>query len=74
MNANLLKGCIVSCGLTVKQVADKIGIGETTFYRKMNGQSDFYREEISKICDILSISDPVPIFFAKQLAETQEKN
>lgn len=67
MNANLLKGIIVANGLTCKEMAAKIGIDEATFYRKINGQSDFFLGEIVKMCNILKITDPTPIFFAKQL-------
>ena len=70
MNANLLKGTIVANGLTCKEMADKIGIDEATFYRKINGKSDFFLGEIIKICKILKITDPTPIFFAKELTET----
>lgn len=68
MNVNLLKGTIIAKGFTIKQISEIIGIDETTFYRKMNGQSDFYCGEIKKICDILHLSDPTPIFFDELLA------
>ena len=33
-------------GKTMKQVAEALGISTTTLYRKMSGESDFYRGEI----------------------------
>lgn len=67
MNVNLLKGTIIANGLTCKEMAARIGIDEATFYRKLNGQSDFFLKEIIEMCKILKISDPNPIFFAKEL-------
>ena len=41
---------------SVEAIAKKIGISKTAFYRKMNGQSDFYRKEILDICACLGLS------------------
>lgn len=51
-------------GLTVKDVARIIGIDVATLYRKMNGESDFYRHEIQKMCVEIGFDDPMKIFFA----------
>jgi predicted transcriptional regulator len=74
INANMLKGHIVTNGLTVKKIAKIIGIDAATLYRKINGQSDFYCHEIIDICRILNIKDPIPIFFADKLTKTQERD
>lgn len=58
------KAAIVSKGMTIGMVAVKLGISEATLYRKINGSSDFYRDEIQKLCEILDISNPSEIFFA----------
>lgn len=72
INVNLLKAKIVENGTTVENVARSIGIDPATFSRKMYGKtSDFYCHEIIDICKVLRIQDPVPIFFASELAETQ---
>lgn len=51
--------------MSTEELAIKIGIGVATLYRKMSGESDFYREEIYKICKVLRIDNPMPIFFAE---------
>lgn len=58
---------IVLRGMTVSEVAEKLGIDSATLYRKMSGKSDFFRGEIQKLCEILEIEDPASIFFAEKL-------
>lgn len=57
-------------GLTIKGVAIIIGRNEATLHRKMNGSSDFTRNEIQLIKSLLNLSsgEISDIFFAKQLA------
>ena len=61
-------------GLSRKQVANAIGIDPSTFYRKMSNDGSFKRKEILDIVELLDIEDPMKIFFASELAETQAKN
>lgn len=58
-----LEKAIRVSGLSKKEIADELDIDETTLYRKINGISDFYREEISVLCKLLKIRNPKPIFF-----------
>lgn len=53
-------------GFTLEDFSKKIGIDYTTFYRKINGVSDFTRGEIQSICKILDLSNDklYKIFFA----------
>lgn len=51
-------------GVSVRELAEKLGISTVTLYRKMNGESDFYREEINKICEIINTDDILNIFFS----------
>lgn len=62
------KVLLVMKGKTMQNIADLLGINQTTLYRKVNGSSDFYRREIQAICEYLDISDPSEIFFAKEIA------
>ena len=61
---NRLKAQMVLCGLTGKELAEKIGIAEPTFYRKINADGNFNRKEIAAIMEILHIDDPRDIFFS----------
>lgn len=60
-------GKVKENGKTVQDVADFLGINPATLYRKMNGDSDFYRDEIQKLCGFLHIEDPMKIFFAEKV-------
>lgn len=52
-------------GMGYKDVAEALNIDVSTLWRKMNGVSDFYRNEIQTICKLLDLKDPMEIFFAE---------
>jgi transcriptional regulator with XRE-family HTH domain len=54
-------------GLTGREVSEMLGIDESTFSRKMNN-GNFTRSEIAKLIEILSLDDPMSIFFADDTA------
>lgn len=58
------RAAIVGKGKTMKDVAIAIGVSESTLYRKVNGVSQFSREEIQTICRYLKLDSPIEIFFA----------
>ena len=53
--------------LSVADVAKELGIDPATLFRKISGQSDFYRNEIEKLCVLLELDaeDTLKIFFAQ---------
>ena len=55
-------------GINGKELSEKLGINESTLYRKLNDNGNFSREEINKLINILDIDDPVAIFFAEEFA------
>ena len=63
----LFKAHLVISGKSVADVAKVLNISESTLYRKINGDSDFFRHEINMLCDELGIADPKPIFFADKV-------
>lgn len=65
---NKFRAQIILAGMTAKELAEKLGINESTLYRKINADGNFTREEISKIIEILQIRNPQEIFFADKLA------
>ena len=67
INTNLLKGRIVSKGLSQRKMAKMLGIAEKTFYDKMK-KGVFTSNEIEAMMSILEIDNPVEIFFAKDVA------
>ena len=52
-------------GVSLQEIAALIGTTSVTLYRKMSGESDFYRKEISQICDFIGREYLVDIFFAE---------
>lgn len=66
-NENEFRVSLDRARLTVKQVAEFLGISTTTLYRKMSGESDFYREEIQKICYLIGEDNRNKIFFDEKV-------
>ena len=71
MNVNKLKGKIVEKGLSIKTLADIIGIDRATLYRKLsnNGDTLLIREANSIVSALkLSPDEAVAIFFSSDVA------
>ncbi|MBR5289342.1 MAG: DUF739 domain-containing protein [Clostridia bacterium] len=64
IKVNLLKGEMVKAGYTQAKLAKELGISSKTFYLKLK-KGVFNSNEIDAMIDLLGISDPVGIFFAK---------
>ncbi len=69
-NKNKFKALLLIKGKTIDDIAELLEVSKPTVYRKMNGESDFYRFEIQKICIFLNVSDPVEIFFDNEITQT----
>lgn len=48
---------------SLKDVANHLGISIVTLYRKINGTSDFFRNEVYELIKFLNIENPDEIFF-----------
>lgn len=59
INTQLLKGKIVSAGMTQKTLANTVGMSRSNMNAKMNGHLPFNVDEVVHICDILGIVDPL---------------
>lgn len=59
-----LRAIIIERGMTQSEVADKLNISRTSFNYKVNNKRAFNSDEMFKLCEILKIEDPKPIFFA----------
>lgn len=66
MNRNKLIGKIKEQGKTIQQMAAEVGISLTAMSRKINGKTQFTREEIEKIADLLELTNEelLAIFFS----------
>jgi len=66
IDTSALKGVIVSKGMTQQAVAKKLGMNPKTFYSKMK-KGVFGSDEMEQMIDILSIQNPMEIFFANKV-------
>lgn len=69
-NAHMFKYFVMKNGLSLEDIANSLGINPSTLYRKMRGDSDFTRTEITIIRDRLHLTnkDVTSIFFAHDFA------
>lgn len=69
-NARMLKYFVMKNGLSLEDIANSLGVNPSTLYRKMRGDSDFTRTEITIIRDRLHLTneDVASIFFAHDFA------
>jgi transcriptional regulator with XRE-family HTH domain len=63
---------LVLAGVTMKDLAERLGINASTLHRKISNDGAFSRAEINKMVEILHIDDPTDIFFTDKLAVTQD--
>lgn len=65
MNTDKLRGIIAEHGLSQRKVAEQLGMTEKTFYLKMK-KGVFGTDEVQHMIKLLSINDPVDIFFSEK--------
>ena len=58
-------------GISVKQYAEVLGIGEKTVQNKLTGKTDFTYPEFSKTCTLL-FEYNADYLFAEQVAEAKQ--
>lgn len=70
-----LKAECVRRGVTLEELASRIGINNATLYRKMTGKSEFSRNELQAIRDILYLNDEqfLHIFLKTNLQKCKKK-
>ena len=67
INTKLLKSYFVKNGLTQDEIAKKIGISYQSLSDKVNNKVQFKIDEVSSLCEILSINEERDsIFFFKK--------
>lgn len=66
IDTTALKVAIVSKGMTQQDVAKRLNMTPKTFYSKMK-KGVFGSDEMEQMIDILSINNPVEIFFANKV-------
>lgn len=71
MSFDKLKGKMTEGHLSQKSMAEALGITVQALNAKLNGRSQFTLEEVVRITDILSLKDPVDIFFDPSVPKMQ---
>lgn len=63
-------------GVTLEELASRIGVNNATLYRKMTGKSEFYRNELQVIRDVLCLNDEkfLLIFLTINLQKCKKNN
>lgn len=58
-----------------RQLAERLGVNESTLSYKFNGSSDFSRTEMKNICKILEepLSRIIEFFFTEEVRENERK-
>lgn len=64
-DARRLQAQLVLKGKKTEDVANALDINTATYYRKLNRNGDFTREEMEKMISFLEIEEPMAIFFAE---------
>lgn len=74
-NEKLFRMTLLREGISLQQISELLGINLVTLYRKMKGNSDFYRDEVQQICDYLhlDLKEKEDIFFDLKITETQKR-
>ena len=72
MSFDKLKGKMAERHLSQAELAKCLGITVQALNAKLNGRSPFILEEVVKITDILSLDDPVDIFFRPSVPKMQQ--
>lgn len=67
-NEELFHSELKKLGMTVPALAKHLGISKVTLYRKISGESDFYRDEIQKCRELFGKDAADNIFFAAEVA------
>lgn len=67
-NKKLFLAQIIIADMTIKSLAEALGIDESTMYRKINDDGRFTRKEINSMIVLLKIDNPKEIFFAEEVA------
>ena len=70
MNVKNLKIAMVREDISVQQLCEQAGIGITSYYRKINGESEFTQSEIAAITNVLHLGrdEVFSIFFDEEVS------
>lgn len=74
MNDRKIKAKMVELGITQKDLALELGISIQNLNAKLNGRGVLSITEAAKITKVLSLENPIEIFFASIVPNMQRSN
>lgn len=75
MDSELLRFRIKSSGVTMSEIAHKMGYSRQHLHSKMTGKADFKATEIRRLASLINLSknDIINIFFAVNVDSREQK-
>lgn len=72
MNLEYLNNRIDEIKIPITTIAERMGISRQSLYLKIKGEREFKASEVSKLCDILRLTDEEKtlVFFADKVDNT----
>ena len=72
MNLTYLNGRITLSRIPIVALAEQMGISRQSLYLKMKGEREFKTSEVTKLCDILRLTEEerTLVFFADEVDKT----
>lgn len=69
MNLAYLNDRVLLSRIPITAIAEKMGLSRQTIYLKLKGKREFKTSEITKMCDILRLTDEEKklVFFAEEV-------
>lgn len=71
MNLEYLNGRINEIKIPITIIAERMGISRQSLYLKIKGEREFKVSEVSKLCDILRLTDEEKTFVFLQMELTK---
>ncbi|MCI8387120.1 MAG: helix-turn-helix transcriptional regulator [Clostridiales bacterium] len=66
-----LKLILYEKGITIRQLAEMVGICQAAMYRKVHGDVEFTYTEVYSICQLLGICEPFDMFIPSSHCESR---
>ena len=76
MNLNYLNDRIAISKIPIVALAEKMGISRQSLYLKMKGEREFKTSEVTKLCEILRLTNEEKnlVFFADKVDKTDNSS
>ncbi len=73
MNIEMLRKEMYGKRIPVTQLAKELEISVNALYNRLNGKTEFKRNEIAKIIELLNLENPMAIFFDAKVSKRTQR-